>query len=76
MIRGDPSIDDIIDEIRDLNRRIIKISNDINNILRNGMNTDKLIELRRQEAELCKLLKDFIWKVREWDKKTNILGLW
>jgi len=68
--------DRLRDEIKDLNKRIIEISNKINSILRNGLNTDKLIELRALETELFRLLRDFIWKIREWDKRTNIFGLW
>ena len=68
--------DRLRDEIRSLNWRIIEISREIDKILENGLKTDRLIELRRLEVELFRLLKDFIWKIREWDKRTNILGLW
>lgn len=64
------------EEIREINRKIIEISREIDKILENGLKTDRLIELRRLEAELFRLLKDFIWKIRKWDKRTGILGLW
>jgi len=71
------TVQDILkEEIREINRKIIEISREINKILENGLKTDRLIELRRLEAELFRLLKDFIWKIREWDRITGTFGLW
>lgn len=63
-------------EIREINRKIIEISRKIDKILENGLKTDRFIELEAHKAELFRLSKDFIWKIREWDKRTCILGLW
>lgn len=77
LITPPPLPEDILNEIRQLDKEIHSLAHRIEECLMTQERhpADREIDLDALKAEFCAKMRDFVWAVRQFDKLTGIMGL-